>query len=56
MFLKYPKTVIFLFFALSIAGCFTAMNRVKFVFDFEQFFPEGDDDLIFFQTFCYTLF
>ena len=51
MFLKYPKTVIFLFFALSIAGCFTAMNRVKFVFDFEQFFPEGDDDLIFFRAF-----
>ncbi len=51
MFLRFPKTIIILFFALSILGCFLAANRVQFVFDFEQFFPEGDDDLNFFMEF-----
>ncbi|MCH2022438.1 MAG: MMPL family transporter [Saprospiraceae bacterium] len=36
---------------LSIVGGFLAVNRIQFAFDFEQFFPKGDDDLKFFLEF-----
>ncbi len=48
---KYPKTVISTFAILALIGVLLAFNRVKFSFDFEQFFPSGDDDLEFFLEF-----
>lgn len=51
MFIKFPKSVIATFFALSVIGAFLALDRVRFAFDFEQFFPSGDKDLEFFLEF-----
>lgn len=51
MFVRYPKFIISLFFILSLAGTYLAVNRVQFEFDFEQFFPAGDEDLKFFLEF-----
>ncbi len=41
--------IIFFGFLAIVSGYF--VTQVKFSFDFEQFFPEGDDDLAFFQDF-----
>ncbi|BDS11894.1 efflux RND transporter permease subunit [Aureispira anguillae] len=51
MFIRFPKLIVSLFFVLSVAGVFLAINRVQFEFNFEQFFPEGDEDLKFFLEF-----
>lgn len=51
MFVKYPKIILPSFILLSIVGAFLAVNRLQFEFDFEQFFPQGDEDLEFFLEF-----
>jgi len=50
LFLKSRKPIIVLFILLTLGGAFFA-TQLKFTFSFEQFFPEGDDDLAFFQEF-----
>lgn len=50
MTLKYRKGIFYLFALLSTISIYFLFN-LKFSFDFEQFFPEGDDDLAFFQEF-----
>jgi len=51
MFVRFPKLIISLFVVLSLIGGFLAYGRIQFEFDFEQFFPEGDEDLEFFLAF-----
>ncbi len=50
MFLDYRKYIIAVFL-LFIPVCLYQVYHLKFSFDFEQFFPEGDPDLEFFQNF-----
>lgn len=50
MFLAYRKYIIAAFI-LFIPICLYQVYHLKFSFDFEQFFPEGDPDLEFFQEF-----
>jgi len=50
MFLDYRKYIIAAFI-LFIPVCLYQVYHLKFSFDFEQFFPEGDPDLDFFQNF-----
>jgi len=50
MFLDYRKYIIAVFI-LFIPVCLYQVYHLKFSFDFEQFFPEGDPDLEFFQSF-----
>ena len=47
---KYRK-IIFAFFAVAFVTSLYFMTTLRFSFDFEQFFPEGDPDLIFYQDF-----
>ncbi len=51
MYVNYPKLVISFFATLSILGLFLAISRINFSFDFEQFFPSGDEDLEYFLEF-----
>lgn len=51
MFVRFPKSIITLFLLLTIIGGFLAVSRIQFEFDFEQFFPAGDEDLEFFLKF-----
>jgi predicted RND superfamily exporter protein len=45
---RLPVLIFFAFYAaLSVYGCF----RLEFSFDFQQFFPRGDEDLEFFEEF-----
>jgi len=44
------KNLIGLFIGLSIISLFL-LPRIKFAFNFEQFFPQGDPDLEFFRTY-----
>lgn len=48
--LAFKKSILSLFIILGIACAFLLFN-LKFSFDFSQFFPEGDEDLIFYQEF-----
>jgi len=48
--LASKKTILFIFLILSVAAGFLLPN-LKFSFDFSQFFPEGDEDLVFYQEF-----
>ncbi|MEO1714498.1 MAG: hypothetical protein AAFU60_14290, partial [Bacteroidota bacterium] len=45
------RTGIFALFLLLAAGSAYFVFHLKFSFDFEQFFPQGDDDLNFFKEF-----
>ena len=49
-FYKYRRAFIILFTFLAIGSAFL-LPQVKFNFSFEQFFPQGDKDLEFFQNF-----
>ena len=49
-FLLNRKGIIIGFVVLSIL-CLLLIPRLKFGFSFEQFFPDGDEDLTFFQSF-----
>ncbi|MFK7811347.1 MAG: RND family transporter [Maribacter sp.] len=48
--LAFKKSILGLFVVLGIIASFLLFN-LKFSFDFSQFFPEGDEDLIFYQEF-----
>lgn len=48
--MKYRIWLIGLFGLLAI-GSGLLMTQIKFSFDFEQFFPDGDEDLAFFREF-----
>ncbi len=50
LFLNYRKLIIGTFIVLTVVAAIFAM-RLKFTFSFEQFFPEGDEDLAFFLDF-----
>jgi len=50
LFLKNRKPIIWVFIALTVVMAFFA-SSLKFTFSFEQFFPEGDEDLAFFLDF-----
>lgn len=50
MFFQYRKWIISGFILWTIISGFSALN-LKFAFDFEQFFPQGDEDLEFFKAF-----
>jgi uncharacterized protein len=47
---RYRKAVFF-FFALAFATSIFFITKLNFAFDFEQLFPQGDPDLIFYQDF-----
>jgi len=47
---KIRIIIISVFALLTIASVFFAF-QLKFTFDFDQFFPEGDEDLVFFKEF-----
>lgn len=51
MFIRYPKAILWLFIVFSILGSILAAFRVKFSFDLEDFFPDGDADLVYFNEF-----
>lgn len=44
------KTIIVFFLLLTVGACFSIPN-LKFSFDFSQFFPTGDADLVFYEEF-----
>jgi len=48
--LASKKIILAIFLVLSVAAGFLLPN-LKFSFDFSQFFPEGDEDLVFYQEF-----
>ncbi len=48
--IRYRKPIIALFIALAVLSGFSIFN-LRFSFDFEQFFPTGDEDLEFFRDF-----
>jgi len=48
--LASKKIILAVFIVISIAAGFLLPN-LKFSFDFSQFFPEGDEDLVFYQEF-----
>ncbi len=48
--MRYRILSIVVFILLALASIFQLFD-LKFAFDFEQFFPEGDEDLAFFQDF-----
>ena len=47
---KIRVITISIFALLTVASIFFAF-QLKFTFDFDQFFPEGDEDLVFFKEF-----
>ncbi|NNK89873.1 MAG: MMPL family transporter [Saprospiraceae bacterium] len=49
-FYAYRKLLIGIFLVLTLAGVFF-IPRLSYDFSFEQFFPQGDEDLEFFQSF-----
>jgi len=50
MFFRYKKHILGIFFLLALVSSFF-LPKVQVTFDFDQFFPEGDDDLEFFKSF-----
>ena len=50
MFLPYRKWIIGGAVVLALLGGIF-LTKLSFIFDFEQFFPEGDPDLAFFRDF-----
>jgi len=48
--LALKKTIIAVFIVLG-ALAIVALGNLKFSFDFSQFFPEGDEDLVFYKKF-----
>ncbi len=53
---NYPRLFrfrrpVFWVFGVLLALSIYSITQLKFTFDFEQFFPQGDPDLIFFQSF-----
>lgn len=50
MFFAYKKHIIAIFAVLAIVSAFF-LPKVEITFDFDDFFPDGDPDLAFFQSF-----
>ena len=50
MFFKYKVHIIVIFVLLALVSGFF-LPQTKVTFDFDQFFPEGDDDLEYFKSF-----
>lgn len=48
--IRFRVPILLLFTVLAIASGYF-ITQLKFSFDFEQFFPEGDEDLVFFRDF-----
>lgn len=48
--LAQKKSIVFVFLCLGVLAAFS-LGNLKFSFDFSQFFPEGDEDLVFYQDF-----
>lgn len=48
--LAFKKSILGLFILLGIVAVLL-LFQLKFAFDFSQFFPEGDEDLVFYQEF-----
>ncbi len=48
--LRQKKAIVFIFLCLGILATLS-LGNLKFSFDFNQFFPEGDEDLLFYQDF-----
>lgn len=48
--LAQKKSIVFVFICLGILAS-VSLRDLKFSFDFSHFFPEGDEDLIFYQDF-----
>lgn len=48
--LAFKKIILACFLFLAVGSCFLIAN-LKFSFDFNQFFPTGDKDLIFYEKF-----
>lgn len=48
---KYRKLLLALFGLLSVASVFLAATRLSFSYELEDFFPDGDPDLLFFKEF-----
>lgn len=48
--IKHPKSIIYFFIVLFIISI-ALIPRLKVNYDFNQFFPQGDPDLIFYQSF-----
>lgn len=49
--LRRYRQIVFSLFAVLIAASIYFITTLRFSFDFEQFFPQGDEDLAFFQKF-----
>lgn len=47
---RFRRGIFVSFSVLTLIAIFF-VSKLRFSFDFEQFFPQGDDDLIFFQNF-----
>ncbi len=45
------RKALLIFFGVMSIGCLFLLPHLKFAFNFEQFFPQGDPDLEFFQDF-----
>lgn len=45
------RSIVFPLFAVLIIAAIFFTTKLRFSFDFEQFFPQGDPDLVFFQEF-----
>jgi len=50
MIIKHRKKILWGYLLLAIISCLL-LFRLKFAFSFEQFFPQGDKELEFFQEF-----
>ena len=48
--LPYKKIIVLFFLALGILATIS-LQHLKFSFDFSDFFPEGDEDLVFYKEF-----
>lgn len=51
MFLNYPRTVLLCFVLFTVFGGWLALERVRFSFDLQDFFPDGDEDIRYFNEF-----
>jgi uncharacterized protein len=49
--LQLFRRIVFPFFTVLIVLAIYFTTQLRFAFDFEQFFPQGDADLVFFQDF-----
>jgi predicted RND superfamily exporter protein len=47
---KYRKTIVLIIGLIALASVYFS-TQVRFVFDFERFFPQGDEDLNYFNEF-----